>query len=77
MGYLKKKVYRLKLEEKTDADCKGKQNGGETAFGTGCLKIQIDGSVYKTFNLSVVNDKDKESIVNGSIQIETVKYFVA
>jgi hypothetical protein len=39
MGYLKKKVYRLKLEEKTDADCKGKQNGGETAFGTGCLKI--------------------------------------
>jgi hypothetical protein len=33
------RVYTLKLEEKTNANYEGSQNGGETTFGTGCLKI--------------------------------------
>jgi hypothetical protein len=33
------RVYALKLEEKTNANYKGSQNGGETAFRTGCLKM--------------------------------------
>lgn len=33
------RVYALKLEEKTNANYEGSQNGGETTFGTACLKI--------------------------------------
>jgi hypothetical protein len=33
------KVYSLQQEEKRYADCNKSQNGGERAFGTGCLKI--------------------------------------
>lgn len=42
------RVYALKLEQKTNANYKGNQTGSETAFGTGCLKIQNDGTGYNT-----------------------------
>lgn len=70
------KVYQLKLEEKTNADYKGSQSGGETAFGR--LKIQIDDTGYNTFTFFRNKGQGirQESIVTGSIQIEILELFL-
>lgn len=48
------RVYALKLEDKTNANYKGSENGGETAFENGCLKIWMDSTGYNTVLFSVV-----------------------
>jgi hypothetical protein len=49
------KVYSLELDEKTNENYKGSQNGDERAFGR--LKIYIDGTGYNTVTFFVVKDK--------------------